>query len=462
MSKFSEENPGGQSPEGEISGSGNTVNYNSGTDRSGNDNTITTANSGTANSGTENPLIESWNTESSLQNFSAGYSTPIAGSKTRVYKGRIALALALLAIVGSISYAGGYLVSENQHPQSLVDQAIARVSSGDPHSPTEILLQRAAIEAVLKATKDRWSNYFPPATATAFDATLQGRYSGIGIWLRRNSLNQLEIASVQINSPASHAGIKVGDQLLSVDGVNVADATVSDAIGALRGNPNTSVNLGLRRNGTRSSVEVVRASVLTGDVLASQIAPKTLYIQVSAISLHSADDVATALSKYPHTRGVILDLRDNPGGVLSEAVTLASEFLSPGPIVSYSRKDGAAQVMSSSNSNPDTAPMVVLINGKTASSAEIIAGSLQDRNRAVIIGDQSYGKGTVQEITTLSDGSQLEITVGQYHLPSGRAIDQIGITPDLKVAESKDISQGISILAGLVALDSGTPSSKKK
>ena len=156
MSKFSEENPGGQSPEGEISGSGNTVNYNSGTDRSGNDNTITgdrsatansgtansgtansgTANSGTANSGTENPLIESWNTESSLQNFSAGYSTPIAGSKTRVYKGRIALALALLAIVGSISYAGGYLVSENQHPQSLVDQAIARVSSGDPHSPT--------------------------------------------------------------------------------------------------------------------------------------------------------------------------------------------------------------------------------------------------------------------------------------------------------------------------------------
>ena len=386
---------------------------------------------------------------------------PISRSR-RIKRGRLVVLLVATVFIASVSYSVGYLVSQNQHPQSLIDQAINRISSGDPHSPTEILLQRAAIEAVLKATKDRWSNYFPPATATAFDATLQGRYSGIGIWLRRNTDGQLEIASVQPNSPAAHAGIKVGDQLLTVDGADVAHATVADAIGALRGNPNTDVQLELSRNATAKSVVVTRASVLTGDVLASQIAPKTLYIQVSAISLHSADDVATALSKYPHTRGVILDLRDNPGGVLSEAVTLASDFLSPGPIVSYSRKDGEPQILSSTNSNPDTAPMVVLINGKSASSAEIIAGALQDRNRAVIIGDQPYGKGTVQEITSLSDGSQLEITVGQYHLPSGRAIDQVGITPDLKVAENKVISQGISILAGLVALDSGSSTTKKK
>ena len=383
-------------------------------------------------------------------------------NRGRIKRGRLAFLLAVTVFISSVSYAVGYLVSENQHPQSLIDQAINRISSGDPHSPTEILLQRAAIEAVLKATKDRWSNYFPPATATAFDATLQGRYSGIGIWLRRSTDNHLEIASVQPNSPAAQSGIKVGDQLLRIDGANIADATVADAIGALRGTPNTDVKLEMLRGGSGFTAIVTRASVLTGDVLASQIAPRTLYIQVSAISLHSADDVAVALSKYPHTRGIILDLRDNPGGVLSEAVTLASEFLSPGPIVSYSRKDGEPQIMSSSNSNPDTAPMVVLINGKTASSAEIIAGALQDRNRAVIIGDQSYGKGTVQEITSLSDGSQLEITVGQYRLPSGRVIDQVGITPDLKVAENKVISQGISILAGLVALDSGNATTKKK
>lgn len=375
------------------------------------------------------------------------------------YRYGVTALISILLLSGAYSF--GYLLSEHQHPRSLVDQAIDRISSSDTHSPTDILLQRAAIEAVLKATKDRWSNYFPPTTATAFDATLEGRYSGIGIWLRRTPLNQLEVASVQPNSPAASAGLEVSDQLMSVNGSNVSNATVADAIASLRGAPNTQVALGLERKSSKIFATITRAALLTGDVLASQIAARTLYIQVSAISFHSAKDVATALVKYPHTRGIILDLRDNPGGVLSEAVSLASEFLSPGVVVSYSRKGGVPQILNSTNNNPDTAPMVVLINGATASSAEIIAGALQDRNRAVVIGDQSYGKGTVQEISTLSDGSQLEITVGQYHLPSGRAINQIGITPDLRVAEKRAIPQAISILVGLVAFDSGKNSSKK-
>ncbi len=414
---------------------------------------------GDAQSGSANGMSRSDFEQQQKQNFSKELPGPYLGKVSMV---RLSLLLSLFLIFSGSAYAIGYLVSENQHPPSLVDQAIKRISSGDPRSPTEILLQRAAIEAVLKATKDRWSNYFPPTTASAFDATLEGRYSGIGIWLRRTPANQLEISSVQPKSPAALAGIKVSDQLISVDGTDVSSATVADAIAALRGSPNTSVALDLRRNSSEINVKVKRAAVLTGDVLASQVAPKTLYIQVSAISLHSSDDVATALARYPHSRGIILDLRDNPGGVLSEAVALASQFLSPGVVVSYTRKDGVPQVMSSTNASPDTAPMVVLINGATASSAEVIAGALQDRNRAVIIGDQSYGKGTVQEISSLSDGSQLEITVGQYHLPSGRAIDQVGITPDLKVSENGEIAQAISILAGLVALDSGKSSNLKK
>jgi len=414
---------------------------------------------GDAQSGSTNGMSRSDFEKEQKQNFSKELPGPYLGKVSIV---RLSLLFSLLLVFSGSAYAIGYLVSENQHPPSLVDQAIKRISSGDPRSPTEILLQRAAIEAVLKATKDRWSNYFPPTTASAFDATLEGRYSGIGIWLRRTPANQLEISSVQPKSPAALAGIKVSDQLISVDGTDVSSATVADAIAALRGSPNTTVALDLRRNNSEINVKVKRAAVLTGDVLASQVAPKTLYIQVSAISLHSSDDVTTALARYPHSRGIILDLRDNPGGVLSEAVALASQFLSPGVVVSYTRKDGVPQVMSSTNASPDTAPMVVLINGATASSAEVIAGALQDRNRAVNIGDQSYGKGTVQEISSLSDGSQLEITVGQYHLPSGRAIDQVGITPDLKVSENGEIAQALSILAGLVALDSGKSNNLKK
>jgi len=373
-----------------------------------------------------------------------------------------ALLSVVVIVLPATTYAAGYVVSERHHPASIVDQAIERVSNGDPHSPTEVLLQRAAIEAVVKASKDKWSNYVPPATATAFDATLQGRYSGIGIWLRKNPQGLTEVSSVQVNSPAAASGVKVRDLLLSVNELDVSTLGIAEAIAALRGDPNTDVTLKLLRGSQGYTAVIKRASILTGDVLASQIAPKTVYIQVSAISLHAAEDVVSALVKYPHSRGIILDLRDNPGGVLSEAVTLASIFLSPGSIVSYDRKDGAPQVMQSSNNNPETAPMVVLINQSTASSAEIIAGALQDRNRAVIIGAQSYGKGTVQEISTLSDGSQLEITVGQYHLPSGRAIDQVGITPDLKVSENQDLPKAISILEGLVALDSGKSVNNKK
>ncbi len=409
--------------------------------------------------GDENP----WTSTSSASDANPLTSTGDEVQELRKsWRFRYAFISTFFIVVPALSYAAGYLVSNSKHQPSIVDQAISRVSTGDPHSPTEVLLQRAAIEAVLKATKDRWSNYFPPLAATEFDATLQGRYSGIGIWLRQTKTNALEISSVQPNSPAARAGIKVLDQLLSVDGTDVENSSVANAIASLRGNPNTLTSLSLQRGSTSYQVSVKRAAVLTGDVLASQIAPKTLYIQVSAISLHAAADVATALTKYSHPHGVILDLRDDPGGVLSEAVTVASEFLSPGPVVSYTRKDGSPQVMSSTNTSPDTAPLVVLINGGTASSAEVIAGVLQDRNRAVVIGDQSYGKGTVQEITSLSDGSQLEITVGQYHLPSGRLIDQVVITPDLKVSENDEISKAISILAGLVALDSGKSVAGKK
>ena len=153
------------------------------------------------------------------EEFSHQLSMPESSEVVIHKRWRLAYVLLTIAviIVPAAAYAAGFLVSEHKHPPSIVDQAIARVSSGDPHSPTEILLQRAAIEAVLKATKDRWSNYFPPTSATAFDATLEGRYSGIGIWLRRTTLNTLEISSVQPNSPAAKAGIKVSDQLLTVD-----------------------------------------------------------------------------------------------------------------------------------------------------------------------------------------------------------------------------------------------------
>ena len=357
--------------------------------------------------------------------------------------------VSILAVLAAFEV--GQLYNQHKHPQSLVDQAITRVTSGDPRSPQVGVLNQAAIEAILKATGDRWSNYFPITTASAFDQSLEGQYSGVGIWLRKSESGLLEVSSVQPKSPAANAKVQVLDRLTNVDGVDVSGDSVSNAIAALRGVAGSTVTLDFVRNKTRYRVLVTRSNVLTGDVTAVALGKNIIDIQLSAISMHTADDVAQVLAKYPHSKGVVLDLRDNPGGILSQAVSIASLFLPKGTIVSYDPKDGPEQILQSTNLSPDPAPLVVLINKGTASSAEIIAGALQDRNRAVIIGSRSYGKGTVQEITTLSDGSQLEITVANYKLPSGRTIDRKGITPDLEASDPGEIAKAVSILGGLTA-----------
>ncbi len=369
------------------------------------------------------------------------------------------------AILGLVSLAlilglgvGDY-VGQSRH-KSTVDEALSTVIKRDPLAPKRSVLERAAIDAILKATGDRWANYFPLESVDIFTAGLQGRYSGVGIWLRKSPSGVLEISSVQPGSPASGAGLRVRDLLQTIDGADVSTESVATAVAALRGSPKSVVSIGVLRNQQAISVSLSRADVLTGDVVASQIAPKILYLQVSAISTHSSDDVATALKKYPHSKGIILDLRDNPGGILSVGVDLVSQFLSSGAVVSYTPKGQDDVLLNSNNSSPDTAPMTVLINRSTASAAEVIAGALQDRNRAVILGETSYGKGTVQEVVALMDGSQIEVTVGKYRTPSGKLLDRVGIHPDLAVGETGEITKAIQVLSGLAALDSGKVATK--
>jgi carboxyl-terminal processing protease len=239
---------------------------------------------------------------------------------------------------------------------------------------------------------------------------------------------------------------------VDINGVEMNGASVATAVAALRGTPNTTLQIGLERNQDQLRFEIERKSIFNGDVIAYQLATKVIYIQISAITSSVANDVSLALSKYPHANGIVLDLRDNPGGLINVAVDLASKFLAEGTVVSYSRKNDSDVVLESKNNEPDSAPMTVLINRSTASSAEVIAGALQDRNRAVIIGEKSYGKGTVQEIIDLYDGSKLEITIGKYRTPNGRIIDQVGIAPDLLVPEEQEIKKALLVLGGLAAI----------
>jgi carboxyl-terminal processing protease len=360
-------------------------------------------------------------------------------------------AIASFAII--LAFAVGDYVGQSRN-ESPVEQSISKILSKNPTPLDRSTLERAAIEAVLKASGDQWANYFPQESVDGLTQTLEGRYSGIGIWLRKNKSGVLEVSSVQVNSPAAKAGIKVLDSLVDINGVGLEGASVATAIAALRGAPNTKVSIGLERNQDPIRLEITRQSILNGDVVAYQLATKVVYIQISSITSQVSNDVAIALAKYPHTSGIVLDLRDNPGGLLNVAVDVASQFLPEGTVVSYSRKNDSEVVLESKNKNPESAPMTVLISRATASAAEVIAGALQDRNRAVIIGEKSYGKGTVQEIIDLVDGSKLEITIGKYRTPNGRVIDQVGIAPDLLIPDEEEISKALLVLSGLSAISS--------
>ena len=360
--------------------------------------------------------------------------------------------LAIISLLLIITFAVGDFVGQSRI-RTPVDEAISQVLSKGEKQVDKSILQRAAIEAVLKASGDQWANYFPKSSVENFQQTLQGRYSGIGIWLRKSNSGVLEVSSVQSGSPAANAGVKPLDDLLEINGVSMSGASIATAVAALRGKADSQVQLQLERNQSIYRVSLNRAPVLTGDVTANQLAPGITYIQINAITTEVQSDVLIALGKYKHNKGIVLDLRDNPGGLITEAVNVASIFLGEGTIVSYTRKGDSDVVLKSNNQNPNTSPMTVLISRSTASSAEIIAGALQDRNRAVILGEKSYGKGTVQEIVTLSDGSQLEITVGKYRTPSGRIIDQEGITPDLFVTDNEAIAKSVQVLGGLASIE---------
>ena len=358
-------------------------------------------------------------------------------------------AVASFAII--LSFAIGDYVGQSRN-KSPVEESISKILAKNPTPLKRNNLERAAIEGALKASGDQWANYFPQESVNNLNQTLEGRYSGIGIWLRKTKSGILEVSSVQQNSPAAKAGVKVLDALVDINGVAMDGASIATAIAALRGAPNTKLEITLERNQDSFKLEIVRESILNGDVVAYQLASKVVYIQISSISSQVASDVAVALVKFPHSKGIILDLRDNPGGLLNVAVDVASLFLTEGTIVSYTRKNDSEVVLESTKKKSDSAPMTVLINRSTASAAEVIAGALQDRNRAVILGEKSYGKGTVQEIIDLTGGSKLEITIGKYRTPSGKVIDQVGIAPDLLVPENDSINKALLVLSGLSAI----------
>lgn len=374
--------------------------------------------------------------------------------KARVFRplsGNSLRASGIIFIIMTLVFSVGYSIGSRKS-DGPVDEAIREIEAAGHSKVAKQILQRAAIEGAIKASGDEWSNYFPTSAMDIFKDRLNNQYTGIGIILRRSASGVLEVASVEATSPAADAGILTSDQILEINGIDVQGASLPSAIAMLRGNVGKKVDLLILRNEKHLLISLKRAKITAHTVEISTISKDVVLLSISSFSMGTSYEVQSLLMKSPHNKGVIIDLRNNPGGIVEEAVGVARQFINDGIILSYQKASGEKVVFESTDTGSDQAPIIVLINRSTASAAEILAAALQDRNRAVILGEKSYGKGTVQEFRTLNDGSKLELTVALYRSPSGKLIEGKGVLPDLAVPESVIASKSLQVLGGLASL----------
>jgi len=355
-----------------------------------------------------------------------------------------------MAIVLSLMIASFGMGFFTNSQGSSVDQALEQIAAEQKISPSE--LERAAIEGMLRASGDRWSNYRDADEVAAQEGELDGRYSGVGIWLRPGNGGGTEIAGVKSGSIADEAGLKVGDVIALIDGKDFSSADLPATVAALRGKPGSTLEIKILRNGLDNDFTLVRENIASPDVRITKLADGVALIKVEAFSEQVSRDTLNGLSQLQYEKGIVIDLRNNPGGVLSAATDFVQLFIRSGLVVSYDRGSGKRIAIEAANAKPINVPLTVIVNGNTASSAEVVAGALQDRNRGVVIGTQTFGKGSVQESVTLSNGASLETTVGKFRTPSGRFIDKRGITPDVSASERESITRSLEILKALNAI----------
>jgi carboxyl-terminal processing protease len=377
------------------------------------------------------------------------------------------LRIAAVSVVVLTAYAAGAMtmaLTSRPAPArhgSVIDEAEQRIAAQSVRPVSAEDLERAAVEGMLNALDDRWSAYYAPSDFTRFEQVLSGSYSGVGVWVHRAHDGTLRVLSVQNGSPAAHAGLRPKDILVSVGDAAVAGRSVADVVGQLRGDVGSAVTVQVRRGSAVLTMHLQRAAVSADDVSATMVTPTVERLRVAAFTRGVGRWVRAQVGKAraDHVTGLILDLRDDPGGLVDEAVETASAFLDGGPVVAYDQRGSSPRVLNALGHGDIGIPLVVLVDGGTASAAEIVAAALQDRGRAVLLGSRTFGKGSVQAPTRLSDGSALELTVGHYLTPGGRSLDGIGVAPDVLVPTRAPAAvfqeRAIEVLSGLTA-DAGS------
>lgn len=295
-----------------------------------------------------------------------------------------------------------------------------------------------AIRGMLK-TLDPHTSYLPPEAFKQMKVETSGRFGGLGIEITvRKGI--LTVVTPIEDTPAYKAGVKSGDRIIKIEDESTLDMTLSDAVERLRGKIDTKVTITIFREGMEEPLKVtlVRANIKVKSVKSKIYEGSIGYVRIRSFSKTTSKDLDSVLDEFrgKQVKKLVLDLRNNPGGLLNQAVEVSDRFLKPENLIVYTQGRTEEQNMRFTTHDRVervSYPMIILVNGGSASASEIVAGALQDSNRAIVLGTQTFGKGSVQTIIPLSDGSALRLTTARYYTPSGRVIQENGIIPDIIV-----------------------------
>ena len=288
----------------------------------------------------------------------------------------------------------------------------------------------------LMSNLDAHSSFMDTSDYTALSVQTKGEFGGLGISIGMRD-GALTVIAPLNGTPADKAGVKAKDIILKIDNTSTMGMSIDDSVKLMRGKPKTSLVLTIiRRNEPKPlKIKIVRDIIKIQSVYTKTIEDKILYIHVTSFDKKVVDGVKEAMQKHPKIDGIIMDLRNNPGGLLDQAVGLVDLFIKDGLIVSQKGNNPEENIeyfAHKKDSNTKT-PMVVLVNGGSASASEIVSGALQDFNRSIIIGEKTFGKGSVQSVMAIDKNEALKLTIARYYLPSGRTIQAVGVTPDIEI-----------------------------
>ena len=371
--------------------------------------------------------------------------TPDMGS-SRLFRSAVFVALLAAAYLGGVATTRVANAVPRRHSPYQNLGVLARVMTHIEASYVDPVDQDKLVYGAIRGmvgTLDPHSSFMDPEEYRLLQSDTSGRFGGIGIEIDARD-RKLTVVAPLDGTPAAAAGIRSGDQIVEINGRPTDGMSIDDAVRIMRGEPGTRVRIKLVRIGVTAPIELqlVRAIIRVDSIEARLLERGIGYVRIKTFQERTVEQLRRELDRLTQESrgtltGLVVDMRNDPGGLLDQAILVADEFLSEGVIVTTRGQQGTVVEEDRAHARGTRPPfrMVVLVNEYTASASEIVAGALQDHGRAVVIGRRTYGKGSVQNVISLPDGSGLKLTTARYYTPSGRSIQEDGILPDVEVPE---------------------------